>query len=104
MDNTPPFSLGLVNYYGLKPVALWFQAFACPPPADNFIYGFKPIVLRWKNKRGLVETSPPLLHACTFLIADPAGLTTYVSKLDKNSIINISGISRLSKFHTDYGN
>jgi len=39
-----------VNYYGLKPIALCFQAFACPPLADNFIYELKLVALRRKSK------------------------------------------------------
>jgi hypothetical protein len=42
--------LKIVNYYGLKPIAFGFQASACPPLADNFIYGLPPVVLRRKNK------------------------------------------------------
>jgi len=26
----------------VSPIALWFQAFACPPSADDFIYGLHP--------------------------------------------------------------
>jgi len=35
-----------VNNYGLKPIAFVAKGFACPPLADNFIYGFKPVELR----------------------------------------------------------
>ncbi len=31
-----------VNFYGLTPVAFAATGFACPPLADNFIYGFTP--------------------------------------------------------------
>jgi hypothetical protein len=47
-----------VNYYGLTPIAFRFQASACPPLADNFIYGLSPVVLRRKNKTVLSELAP----------------------------------------------
>ncbi len=39
-----------VNNYGLKPVAFAATGFACPPLADNFIYGFTPVELRQNIK------------------------------------------------------
>jgi hypothetical protein len=36
----------IVNFHGLKPVAFAATGFACPPSADNFIYGFTPVELR----------------------------------------------------------
>lgn len=42
--------LSQVNFYGFTPVAFTATGFAFPPSAGNFIYGFAPVVLRWKNK------------------------------------------------------
>ena len=47
-------SLGIisivVNNHGLEPVAFAATGFACPPSADNFISGCKPVELRWDIK------------------------------------------------------
>jgi uncharacterized membrane protein len=36
------YAKGEVNFHGLKRVAFATTGFACPPLADNFIYGFYP--------------------------------------------------------------
>jgi hypothetical protein len=35
-----------VNFYGITPIAFAATGVACPPLADNFIYGFTPMELR----------------------------------------------------------
>jgi hypothetical protein len=42
--------LSIVNSHGLKTVAFATTGFAWPPWADNFIYGCKPVELRWNIK------------------------------------------------------
>ena len=39
-----------VNFYGLTPVAFAATGLACPPLADNFIYGYTPAGLRRNTK------------------------------------------------------
>jgi hypothetical protein len=46
----------LQHNYGLTPIAFNFRASACPPLADNFIYGLLPIALRQKSKPLWVNT------------------------------------------------
>jgi hypothetical protein len=36
----------LVNFHRLKLLVFTATGFACPPVADDFIYGLKPVALR----------------------------------------------------------
>ena len=45
-----------LNFHGLTPVGFTATGFACPPMADNFIYGFTPVELRQTIKLFLIST------------------------------------------------